>query len=80
MLHEVGDEGNVHSSIRGISPQAGGATRPRSSAQLCALQRRALGRTDGFPDLRRSEVVAAWQRDPGFHEFREILEVKGCGR
>ena len=30
-----------------------------------------------FPDLRRSEVVAAWQRDPVFHEFREVLRSEG---
>ena len=30
-----------------------------------------------FPDLRRSEVVAAWQRDPVFHEFRDVLRSEG---
>ena len=36
MLHEEGDEGNVHSSIRGISPQAGERLEPGSSAPaLC---------------------------------------------
>ena len=38
-----------------------------------------------FPDLRRSEVVAAWQRDPVFHEFRDVFRSEGlrtldCGR
>src|SRR5208337_1642168 len=30
-----------------------------------------------FPDLRRSEVVAAWQRDPVFNEFRDVLKNEG---
>ena len=30
-----------------------------------------------FPDLRRSEVVAASQRDPVFQEFRDVLKREG---
>ena len=77
MLHEVGDEGNVHSAIRGISPQAGERLDqdPLRSFVLSSAER--WGVLMAFPDLRRSEVVAAWQRDPGFHEFRDILRSEG---
>ena len=77
LLHEEGDEGKVHSSIRGISPQ--GAERldqdPLRRFVLSSGER--WGALMVFPDLRRSEVVAAWQRDPVFHEFRDVLRSEG---
>ena len=77
LVHEEGDEGNVHSSIRGIS--APGAERlsqdPLRRFVLSSGER--WGVLMVFPDLRRSEVVAAWQRDPVFHEFRDVLRSEG---
>ena len=77
MLHEEGDEGKVHCSIRGVSPQ--GAERlsqdPLRRYLLSSGER--WGALMVFPDLRRSDVVAAWQRDPAFHEFRDVLRGEG---
>src|SRR5271157_911550 len=77
VLHEEGDEGNVHSSIRGISAQ--GVERlsrdPLRRFVLSSGER--WGALMVFPDLRRSDVVAAWQRDPIFHEFCEVLRSEG---
>jgi diguanylate cyclase (GGDEF)-like protein/putative nucleotidyltransferase with HDIG domain len=77
LVHEEGDEGKVHSSIRGIS--APGAERlskdPLRHFVLSSEER--WGALMVFPDLCRSEVVAAWQRDPVFHELREVLRSEG---
>ncbi|MGD1105071.1 MAG: diguanylate cyclase, partial [Terriglobia bacterium] len=77
LVHEEGDEGKVHSSIRGIS--APGAERlsrdPLRRFVLSSGER--WGPVMVFPDLRRSEVVAAWQREPLFHEFRDVLRSEG---
>ena len=78
LVHEEeGDEGKVHCSIRGISAQ--GAERlsqdPLRRFVLSSGER--WGALMVFPDLRRSEVVAAWQRDPVFHEFRDVLRSEG---
>jgi len=73
LVHEEGNEGKVHFSSRGIS--AGGAERlsrdPLRRFVLSSGER--WGALMVFPDLRRSEVVAAWQRDPVFHELRDVL-------
>ncbi len=77
VLHDESDEGNVHSSSRGIS--ALGAERLSKDP----LRRFVLSSGDRwgalmvFPDLRRADVVAAWQRDPIFHEFCEVLRSEG---
>jgi diguanylate cyclase (GGDEF)-like protein/putative nucleotidyltransferase with HDIG domain len=77
VLHDEGDEGNVHSSIRGIS--AMGAERlsrdPLRRFVLSSGER--WGALMVFPDLRRPDVAAAWQRDPIFHEFCEVLRSEG---
>ncbi|MGD0226870.1 MAG: diguanylate cyclase [Terriglobia bacterium] len=77
LVHEEGDEGKVHSCLRGISLQ--GAERlsrdPLRRFVLSSGER--WGALMVFPDLRRSEVVAAWQRDPVFHEFRDVLRGEG---
>jgi diguanylate cyclase (GGDEF)-like protein/putative nucleotidyltransferase with HDIG domain len=76
-LHEEGDEEKVLSSLRGISAQ--GLERlsrdPLRRFVLSSGER--WGALMVFPDLRRSEVVTAWQRDPVFHEFRDVLRNEG---
>jgi diguanylate cyclase (GGDEF)-like protein len=77
VLHEQGGEGNVHSSTRGISAQ--GAERlsrdPLRRFVLSSGER--WGALMVFPDLRRSDVVAAWQRDSTFREFCDVLRSEG---
>jgi diguanylate cyclase (GGDEF)-like protein/putative nucleotidyltransferase with HDIG domain len=77
LVHEEGDEGKLYCSIRGISAQ--GAERlsqdPLRRFVLSSGER--WGALMVFPDLRRSEVVAAWQRDPFFNEFRDVLRNEG---
>jgi len=77
IVNEDGEEGKVRSSIRGISPPA--------AEKLCQDPLRRFVLSSGerwgplmlFHDLHRSEVVAAWQRDPLFHEFRDALKDEG---
>ncbi len=77
VVREEGDEGTIHSSIRGISiPVA-------ERLGLDPLRRFALSSGERwgvlmvFPDLRHAEVGAAWQRDPVFREFRDVLRSEG---
>jgi diguanylate cyclase (GGDEF)-like protein len=77
LVHEEGDEGKVHCSIRGISAQ--GAERlsrdPLRRFVLSTDER--WGALMVFPDLRQSEVVAACERDPVFRELRDVLRGEG---
>jgi len=77
LVHEEGDEGKVHCSIRGISAQ--GAERlsrdPLRRFVLSSDER--WGALMVFPDLRQSEVVAACERDPVFRELRDVLRSEG---
>jgi diguanylate cyclase (GGDEF)-like protein/putative nucleotidyltransferase with HDIG domain len=77
LLQEEGDGGKIHSTIRGFSTQA----MERLSLDPLRYYLLSSGERWGalmvFPDLRRSEVVAAWQRDPDFHEFRDAIRREG---
>ena len=77
LVREEGEEGKTYSCIRGISSPVGDRLKsdPLRSFVLASGER--WGVLMAFPDLRRSEVVAAWQRDPIFHEFREVLRGEG---
>ena len=77
MLHEEGDEGKVHCSIRGISAPAAEQLSKDPLRRFVLSSGERWGALMVFPDLRRSEVVAAWQRDPVFHEFRDIFRSEG---
>jgi diguanylate cyclase (GGDEF)-like protein/putative nucleotidyltransferase with HDIG domain len=72
-LHEEGGDAAVQSSSRGVSPQGvEQLEREPLNTYLLGSGRR-WGRLMVFPDLRRPEVGDAWQRDPIFHEFREVM-------
>jgi diguanylate cyclase (GGDEF)-like protein/putative nucleotidyltransferase with HDIG domain len=77
LVREEGEEDKTYSCIRGISSPVGDrlSSDPLRSFVLSSAER--WGVLMAFPDLRRSEVVAAWQRDPTFHEFREVLKGEG---
>jgi diguanylate cyclase (GGDEF)-like protein/putative nucleotidyltransferase with HDIG domain len=77
LLHEEGDEAKFHCSIRGISAPGMDqlSSDPLRRFVLSSGQR--WGALMVFPDLGRSEVVAAWQRDPVFKDFRNVLTSEG---
>jgi diguanylate cyclase (GGDEF)-like protein/putative nucleotidyltransferase with HDIG domain len=74
---EEGDEGRLRHSVRGLSPPGMErlASDPLRRYLLSSVER--WGVLMVFPDLRRSEVVAAWQRDPLFREFRDVAKSEG---
>lgn len=77
LVREDGDEGAIRCSMRGISaPGAEKLGQDRLRRFLLSSGER-WGPLMLFRDLDRSDVVAAWQRDPVFHEFREVLRNEG---
>jgi len=77
VLHGQSDEGHIHSSIRGISAQGAERLSQDSLRRFVLSSAERWGALMVFPDLRRADVVAAWQRDPIFHEFCEVLRNEG---
>jgi diguanylate cyclase (GGDEF)-like protein len=77
LVHESSDEGKVHCSIRGISAQGAERLSGDTLRRFVLSSGERWGALMVFPDLRRSEVVAAWQRDPDFNEFRDVLRSEG---
>ncbi|MGA3324776.1 MAG: diguanylate cyclase [Terriglobia bacterium] len=77
LVHEEGDEGKVHCSIRGISAQGAERLSGDTLRRFVLSSGERWGPLMLFRDLRRSEVVAAWQRDPDFNEFRDVLRSEG---
>jgi diguanylate cyclase (GGDEF)-like protein/putative nucleotidyltransferase with HDIG domain len=74
---EEGDEGKVRASVRGITPRGTERLSRDHLRRYLLSSGERWGALMVFPDLRRSEVVAAWQRDPLFHEFRDVLKGEG---
>ena len=77
LLHEEGDEGKVHCSVHGVSPQGVERLSRDSLRHYLLSSGERWGALMVFPDLRRSEVVAPSQRDPLFQEFRDVLKREG---
>jgi len=77
LVHAEGDEGRVHSSLRGISEPGGEQLTRDPLRRFLLYSGERWGTLMVFPDLRRSEVVAAWQRDPVFHALRDLLRSEG---
>jgi len=77
LLGNGGSEDLNHVSARGLSA----ATAKRLASEPLRSYLASCGERWGglmvFPDLRRSDLVAAWQRDPLFHEFRLVLGADG---
>lgn len=77
LLHASAPEGLRCASAKGFSNAAvarlaGGALRAYLSNSADRW-----GSLMVFPDLRRPDLVAAWQRDPLFQEFREVFKAEG---
>ena len=77
LLHEEGDEGKVHCSVHGVSPQGVERLSRDSLRHYLLSSGERWGALMVFPDLRRSEVLAPSQRDPLFQEFRDVLKREG---
>jgi diguanylate cyclase (GGDEF)-like protein/putative nucleotidyltransferase with HDIG domain len=74
LLQEGSDEGKVHSSLREISPQGAERLSQAHLRRYLLSSGERWGALMVFPDLRRSELGAAWQRDPVFQEFRDVAK------
>jgi len=77
LLHMSGSEELNHASAQGFSAAAVhrlGNEPLRAYVASCAQR---WGGLMVFPDLLQPELVAAWQRDPVFREFRRILIAEG---
>ena len=77
LLHEEGDEGKLHTGIRGLTAQGMELLSRDPLRHYLISSGERWGALMVFPDLRRSDVVVAWQRDPVFHEFRSALRGEG---
>ena len=76
LLREEG-EGKVHCSMRAVSARGAELLSQANMRQYLLSSAERWGALMVFPDLRRSEVVAAWQRDPIFQKFREVVRSEG---
>ena len=77
LLQEEGDGGKVHYSNRGVSPQGVERLSQEPLRDYLLTSGKRWGALLIFPDLRRSEVEAAWQRDPAFRDFRDVMRREG---
>ena len=77
LLQEDEAEGKVHCSIRGVSPAGAKQLNQEVLRRYLLLSGDRWGALMVFPDLRRAEVGGAWQRDPAFQEFRELMKSEG---
>ena len=64
-------------SVRGFSAQTQSRLTEGPLRGFLASSSERWGALMIFPDLRRPELVAAWQRDPLFHEFRNVFLAEG---
>jgi diguanylate cyclase (GGDEF)-like protein/putative nucleotidyltransferase with HDIG domain len=77
LVREEGDEGRAHWSVRGIAAQGAERLNQNNLRRFVLSSSERWGALMVFPDLRRSDVVTAWQRDPVFNEFCEVLRGEG---
>jgi diguanylate cyclase (GGDEF)-like protein/putative nucleotidyltransferase with HDIG domain len=77
LLQEVGDESKVHFALRGISGQVAQQVSADPMRRYLLSSGERWGTLMLFPDLRCSEVVAAWQRDPKFTQFCDVFRSEG---
>jgi len=77
LLQGEGDGGKVHYSNRGVSPQGVERLSREPLRDYLLSSGKRWGALMVFPDLHRSEVVAAWQRDHDFHDFRDVMRREG---
>src|ERR1035438_894163 len=77
MLQGESDGAKVYHSSRGVSPQGVERLSQGPLLDYLVTSGKRWGALLVFPDLRRPEVDAAWQRDPAFHDFRDVMRREG---
>ncbi len=77
LMQEEGGEGRVHYTTYGISVPAAERLNSESLRRFVLTSGERWGALMVFPDLRNQEVNTAWQRDPVFNEFCEVLRGEG---
>jgi diguanylate cyclase (GGDEF)-like protein/putative nucleotidyltransferase with HDIG domain len=77
LLRAPGPEGMDDSRARGISASTVERLAAASLRGYLASSAERWGSLMVFPDLRRSDLVVAWQRDPLFNELRLVLSAEG---
>ena len=77
LVQDVGEEDKIHHSIRGVSLPVAQQLNSDPLRPYLLTSAERWGTLMVFPDLRRAEVAAAWQRDEMFNHFREVLRKEG---
>ncbi len=77
LLTPNGPGGTPCAGARGLSPAAVQRLDSDDLRSYLATCGERWGTLMVFPDLRRAEILAAWQRDPVFQEFRDVLTQEG---
>lgn len=77
LLREDAEEGKLHSGTRGFSPLAAEQFGREPLRQYLLSSSERWGALMVFPDLRRSDIVGASQRDAIFQALRDILQSEG---
>jgi diguanylate cyclase (GGDEF)-like protein/putative nucleotidyltransferase with HDIG domain len=75
-LRDAPEELNC-TSVRGLSPLLRARLVEGPLRNFLAASAERWGGLMVFPDLRKPEMVAAWQRDPQFFEFQNIFLAEG---
>ncbi|MGE5326798.1 MAG: GAF domain-containing protein, partial [Deltaproteobacteria bacterium] len=70
-------EGEVCTSVRGLSPQLQARLTDGPLREFLVSSADRWGALMIFPDLRKPELLTAWQRDPLFHEFQNVFLAEG---
>lgn len=77
LVQAEGDEGKVHYGIRGISALGAEQLGQDPLRRFVLSSGERWGPLMVFPDLRSPHVGAAWQRDPVFREYCDVLWSAG---
>jgi diguanylate cyclase (GGDEF)-like protein/putative nucleotidyltransferase with HDIG domain len=77
LWRDEGGEDKDHSYARGLSPRTAECLKTHPLYRYLSQSGERWGALMVFPDMRDSAVVTAWQRDPLFHEFRDVLRAEG---
>jgi len=77
LLEEEGGEGIRHVTTRGLTTPTVERLNSGPLSRYLSLSVERWGALMVFRDLRRADVVTAWQRDPVFYEFRNVLRSEG---
>ncbi|MGH9650237.1 MAG: GAF domain-containing protein, partial [Terriglobales bacterium] len=77
MMHLPGRDEHDYTTARGFSAQAVERLATSPLREYLATSAERWGTLMLFPDLTRTDLLAAWQRDPLFAEFRALFASEG---